>query len=109
MGSCTCLTPDTWEIAATITAGSSASISTTPRTFTAGLPQPLAAAFGDTAALLAMALTCLELQAIHSTRAATGWAAKLSSDCKQGQLGRVSPAITGRLAIGSRSITVTKT
>ena len=50
-----------------------------------------AAAFGDTAALPAMAQTCLSSQGTRSIRAATGWAAKLSSDCKPARPGPVMP------------------
>ena len=50
-----------------------------------GRRQPWAAGSGDTAALPAMAPTCLWSRATPSTRAAIGWAAKRLSACKPGR------------------------
>src|SRR3954470_17641106 len=101
MGSYTRPTPGMWVTAAIIMAGLSAWTSTTRAMCMAGLQRRSAAAFGDMAALLAMAQTCLSSQGTHSIRAATGWVAKLSSDCKRVRLGPACPLITGRRAIGS--------
>ena len=51
------------------------------------------------------ALTCLWSRVTRSTRAAIGWVAKQLSGCKPDRLGPVSLPTTGRLPIGSRSIT----
>jgi hypothetical protein len=73
----------------------------------AGLQRLWAAASGDTAALPAMAQTCLSSQGTPSIRAATGWVAKPLSVCRRDRHGRVNLPTTGHLAIGSILITVT--
>src|SRR4029077_12420787 len=70
-----------------------------------GLQQPWAAVFGVTAALPAMAQTCLSSQGTPSIQAATGWAVKPLSVCRRDRHGRVNLPTTGRLRIGSVSIT----
>jgi hypothetical protein len=73
----------------------------------AGLQRRSVAASGDTAALPAMARTCLSSQGTPSIRAATGWVAKPLSVCRRDRHGRVNLPTTGRLAIGSVSTTPT--
>ena len=78
-----------------------------PANVMAGRQRQSAAGFGDTAALPAMAPTCLSLPGTRLIRAATGWAAKQLSACKPARLLPVSLPTTGHLPIGSRSIKAT--
>jgi hypothetical protein len=96
-------------IAALITVGWWASISITPPTCMPGRRQRLAVAFGDTAVLPATVQTCLSSQGTLLTRAATGWAAKLSFGCKLVRPGLVSRLTIGRLSTGFPSIIATLT
>ena len=78
-----------------------------PSNVMAGPRQRSAAEFGDTAALPATALTCSWSRVIHLTRAAIGWAVKPLFACKPDRLLLASLPTTGRLPIGSHSITAT--